>query len=550
MKGKKRIQNLALKIALLFFTPVLFSQNVIERPYDWSGQFGASTVNSRLFWNSDWTSGPLLFDGTFTFYPERYGDHVTSHFAISKLNQLPQSYHETQDSSIISSTMYYKMGDYNYDQLTADFDYHTPDRYLGLHAFKRSYVGRVGQFFLPSGMKVPLQQSYIFEYKSEKKGWSLDAAAARLVTESGLPQDTSFINGLFEDEILTAGLVTKSPGVKHQWTSHFALFQQWRRADVDWYSNGNSQYINRSKWHNRLDGFNIAGFDLSLGLDLNTQSVSLADTVDRQTDWAATYAKLTWNGINLFFGSKFFENVGSSIYLSAEYSASWKVFSLNALFSDQFKPTHIRIWEADHNDVIEREIVADLSANAEFNNAKTGLNYYYGTSEINDISKGDYSTIELFGQFNLLKYMSFKGSYSFKNGNYYLSDGIGNRLYFQLNFEKDRFFNRFDLSAKFHGEGLLNREETNLLSPLDGVPSSENSSANLLDIWLLHFDVSAVISGMTITWSVRNIFQAAESNALQMFPDREVGDFLVQYNSTFPPMGRIVVFSVHWTFME
>ncbi|MCH7613954.1 MAG: hypothetical protein IIB95_03715 [Candidatus Marinimicrobia bacterium] len=547
----KSFRSLRLNFKYLFLiTSVLFSQNIIERPYDWSGQYGTSTVNSRLLWNSDWTSGPLLFDGTYTFYPQRYGEHVTSHFALLTLNRFPLNNHETQDTSFIKSTLDYKIGDYNYDQLTLDLDYNTPKRHIGLHGFKRSYAGRRGQFFHPRGMTVPLQQSYTFDYISEKNGWLLNAAAARFVTESGLP-DTSLFNGLFEDEILTAGLLSKSPDDKLQWTSHLALFQQWRRVDVSWYSNRKSQYINRSHWHNQLDGFEIEGVDISFGLDLNIQSVTQSDTVHRQTNWATSYTKVIWNRINVLYGGTFFDKGGSARYFSAEYSKSWKVFTINAIYSDQTKPTHIRIWEANHNDEIERFIFGVFSVNADFKNVKTGLNYYNGVNEINNSRKGYVSTVELYGQYDFLKTVSFKASYSFQKGNYYLSDGIGNRVYFQLNFKKDRFFNRFDLSAKFYGEGLLNKEDSNLLSPLDGIPLEKiRSSLSLSNIWLLHFDVSATISTMTITWSVRNIFQALEPYALKIFPNKEVGDFQVQYNSIFPPMGRIVMFNIHWTFED
>lgn len=549
-KTMSKIFSMRTPLFVFLITSLFYSQNIIERPYDWSGQYGSSTVNSRLFWNSDWTSGPLLFDGTYTFYPQRYGDHIKSRFALLTSNQFPQTSHQIQDSTFSKSSFDYKDGDYNYDQLALDLDYNKPKKYIGLHGFKRSYAGRNGQFFHPRGMTVPLQQSYTLEYVSEKNGWLLDAAAARLITESGIP-DTSLYNGLFEDEILAAGILTKSPGDKLQWTSHLALFQQWRRVDLSWYSNRKSQYINRTFWHNQLKGFEIEVFDMSFGLDLNTQSITKLDTIRRQTNWATSYTKIKWNRINVYYGGTFFDNGESPRYLSVEYFKSWKVFSANAKYSDQFKPTHLRIWEADHDNMIERLILSEFSANAEFKNARTGLNYYSGVSEINSIRKGFYSTFEFYGQFDFLKYMSFKGSYSFQKGNYYLSDGIGNKVYFQLNFEKDRFFNRFDLSVKFYGEGLLNREDTDLLSPLDGVPIEPiRSSMSIPDIWLLHFDVSATISTMTITWSMRNILQAIEPTALQMFPNKEAGDFLVQYNSTLPPMGRLVMFNIYWAFKD
>jgi hypothetical protein len=35
-----------------------------------------------------------------------------------------------------------------------------------------------------------------------------------------------------------------------------------------------------------------------------------------------------------------------------------------------------------------------------------------------------------------------------------------------------------------------------------------------------------------------------------MFPDKQEGDFLIQHHSTFPPMGRLVSFGIHWTFKD
>ncbi|MFQ6677549.1 MAG: hypothetical protein ACE5D0_04440 [Fidelibacterota bacterium] len=549
-KTMGKVLPIRIVLFVFFIASGLYSQNIIERPYDWSGQYGSSIVNGRLFWNSDWTSGPLLFDGSYTFYSQRYGDQIISRFALLTSNQIPKFTYQTQDTSLIKSALDYKIGDYNYDQLAINIGFNKPNRYVKLHGFKRSYAGREGQFFHPDGMTVPMQQTYILEYGSEYNGWSLDAAAARLVTESGLP-DTSFSKGLFEDEILTAGILTKSPGDNIQLTSHLALFQQWRRVEASWYPNWKSQYINRSRWQNQLNGFEIEGFEISFGLDLNTQSVTMVDTVYRQTNWATSFTKLKWSELSVTYGGSFFDKGGTSRYIAAEYLKSWKYLSINAKYSDQFKPTHFSIWEANHRNNLEKVILADFSAMADFKYGKTGLHYYQGASFINNLKKGDYSTIEFVGQFNLLKYMSFKGSYSIQNGNYYLSDGIGNRLFFQLNFEKERFFNRFDLSAKLFGEGLLNRKGPDLLSPLDGVPMEPSTaSVNLTDIWLLHFDVSATISSMTITWSVRNILQAIEPNALKMFPDKEVGDFLVQYNSTYPPMGRLIMFSIFWTFKD
>ena len=107
-KTMSKIFSMRTPLFVFLITSLFYSQNIIERPYDWSGQYGSSTVNSRLFWNSDWTSGPLLFDGTYTFYPQRYGDHIKSRFALLTSNQFPQTSHQIQDSTFSKSSFDYK----------------------------------------------------------------------------------------------------------------------------------------------------------------------------------------------------------------------------------------------------------------------------------------------------------------------------------------------------------------------------------------------------------------------------------------------------------
>jgi hypothetical protein len=102
------------------------------------------------------------------------------------------------------------------------------------------------------------------------------------------------------------------------------------------------------------------------------------------------------------------------------------------------------------------------------------------------------------------------------------------------------------------GEGLLNREQSIGFDPIDSFPYEYMviGSNELADIWLLNAEVAVTISSMTITWSVRNILQAIEPTSLKLFPEKETGDFLIQHNPTFPSMGRLVMFGIHWTFKD
>ena len=62
------------------------SQQTFNIPFDWAGQNGMVINNGKLFWNQTWTSGMLLFDGSYTSFPIKYGGHTSEKFSQNKLN--------------------------------------------------------------------------------------------------------------------------------------------------------------------------------------------------------------------------------------------------------------------------------------------------------------------------------------------------------------------------------------------------------------------------------------------------------------------------------
>ena len=533
-------------ISILFISSCLLGQSV-ELPYDWSGQFGMTSINGRLFWNRDWTSGPLLFDGTYTHYPQRYGKNIITQFSPFTSHMLPITSHYAPDSAVITTSLDYIRGDYNYDQLGIDVDYESAKRYAGLHLFKRSYAGREGQFFHPLGSPSPMQQSYKVDYKSEHNDWIIDAAAARFVTESGLP-DSGDANGLLEDEIFSAGLIAQSPGEKLQWTSHLALFQQWRRVDASWYSNRKKQFINRTRWHQQLGGLSFGGLNPILGLDMNIQSISKNDSTSRNINWQTLYGQVNLLGVKTAIG---LTQINSKIvdYIAADFTKSWGGFNIRGSFEESSKPHHFNLISFGNGIVKNR--FANFNIQSVVGSTVFGLIADY-SSMVYDGKK--YMTFQtgMFIQTTLLNHFSFSGSYFNREGGTLLFDGIYAITMLDLQYKNENVFNRFDLKIGLSGEGLLNREQSNGFEPINGFPYEYMviSSDALADIWLLNAEVAVTISSMIITWSVRNILQAIEPTSLKLFPEKETGDFLIQHNPTFPPMGRMVMFGIHWTFKE
>ena len=77
-------------VTIILWIGILFGERTIHiLPFDWSGQNGLISVNGQLFWNQDWMSGPLYFDGTFSNYPLRYGSSYFESFQPVNFNEIP-----------------------------------------------------------------------------------------------------------------------------------------------------------------------------------------------------------------------------------------------------------------------------------------------------------------------------------------------------------------------------------------------------------------------------------------------------------------------------
>ena len=145
-----------------FFCAALLSANNIEVvPFDWGGQFGYLNQGGAIFWNSDWRSNNLLFDGTWTAYPRMFGPEIEKGFRPKNLDIVAET-----DSVGIISNFQYDQGDYLLDRFGLTLVYGLKKRNTKFHGFKRTYAGGNNQY--SNGSLQPQQQSYIFNYKSVK----------------------------------------------------------------------------------------------------------------------------------------------------------------------------------------------------------------------------------------------------------------------------------------------------------------------------------------------------------------------------------------------
>ena len=63
-----------------------------------------------------------------------------------------------------------------------------------------------------------------------------------------------------------------------------------------------------------------------------------------------------------------------------------------------------------------------------------------------------------------------------------------------------------------------------------------------------HFEISAVVSKMTLIWKVQNVLNAYEPTAREIYPGLNNDYVWIRNNRDFYPMGQLISFSVLWNF--
>lgn len=157
---------------------LLFAETFDNVSFDWGGQFGYLKNNGFIFWNKDWRSNRLFFDGTWMLYPRMLGPEIESGF-----KKIDNEF-ENIDSTV-SSYFQYDQGDYLLDRFSFGLKYRMKERNFHLHGFKRSYVGSFNQYNNETFQ--PLQQSYLVSYKSENGNNTGGFSLGHFNTFSGFP---------------------------------------------------------------------------------------------------------------------------------------------------------------------------------------------------------------------------------------------------------------------------------------------------------------------------------------------------------------------------
>ena len=518
-------------ISIVLMT-VVYSQSNYLVPFDWSGQNGFKIYEGSLFWNRSWTSGVLLFDGTYTSYPKRYGEHTSNKFKSLSIGSLPR-FNTLPDSANVETHFDYSRGDYNFDQLNLGANYESNNQFININGFKRSHAGNTGHYFHPSGRKVPIHHSYRIDYGSNQGGRQIQTSIARFITTSGLPDSTQ--NGFENGNIISAGLKISQSIGNWKINSHFGNFMQHRLVHHSSFIDSNYRDINRTLMNLQLETKSGKLF----GVQNQSQSVS-SNIHNRSLKWTKIYGQQIFKNLSILGGVQLLNSDDTFPFVwELNHSNKFNNIYYEFLSTGSPSPKHPDLDDPNDNSSFNywsrNSIKLGISLFAlDFsvflNSTQTGMKAFEGQNIFMTGGNIIYSHQSGWSVFSNI--VTQVDSSIFGGGGTFIQTGINGKV---------KIFNdNMIIDLKFWSNTRSGRKSSFGYDPLLQVPfTNSNAEWIIEDSQILHFEANANISGVVISYKINNILNAIESTNEKAW---------FRPNHIYPQLGRMLQFGVTWYF--
>lgn len=517
--------------------------------YEWSGQYGHISNDGLVVWNQDWVSGPLVFDGAFTSFPVKFGPALSDYNFTSEM-KIPGNL-TFPDSVVIKNYFDYRRGDYLFDQLEANAVYADSTRRIRLNGFKRSFAGSYNQYTSPSySSSSPNQQTYRLDYQSKSEKEQVSASVLLAVTHSGIPDP--IWNALHKDNILAAGL-------------HWNRMIKFGMVDIHLASFSEKMYTSLS-----LSRSNINIFHPYLHLRMSWAESSWISATGLQFHNRSFYdeiisEKMTYSWVNFYVAGKYRGiswKTGPTL-VQDENPLHWNA-NLGLDLSDERWTKKLHIQQAVHarhplynhdlgnntpsNYWISKNMTATLGR--QFQSGWIKTNIILGSLSYLDIeSPKNFTQTSLLSKWTIWRDWSIAGDISFRHHVNELTDGYQQKINITFIATEKLFNINMDATAKLSFDGWLNQKGITAFHPIFGVPYSNQNGGNSPDIWLVNFQLNAVISSMTITWTVHNVLNVIQPLVNEVYPNLSEDLYWINPTPFFTqPEGQLITFGVLWSF--
>lgn len=532
---------------------ILFAQ-FDDIPYDWAGQYGVLSNNGQLMWNQDWQVGVLLFDGTLTNYPTRFGDLYQNNFLIkyptdyySKIDAIP-------DSTKMSSKLNYHRGDFSHDQLEINLNFEETNRIISLTGFKRTYQGPYGQYTNPDGSNNPLQQSYRVDYLSQNDEELLEFSIGYFHTDSRL-QLNDPADFLHMEKIASAGIGYSREFDKWAYNAHGALFQQYYKFSND----STKSYLNRIHLNQFLTKQFTSSSIVQLGFETDNQGIAVVDKNNNKRTWSTLYGGWKNKYSQLKIGTSIAKKEVVPFFNFTNRLNIGNIGNLVIDLSYSAKPIHMFYWSNGDN-IFDKWLIADINGNFKINKIPLNINLYFANTN-SELNHKYYQSNELIklsenlisssinAELPLIRTWKLELLYRhiFEHNKY--SDGISDRINIGLNISENLFNNKMKTNLKLWSDSQLNHNSNLGYEGFHFGPYvSDDEQLTLPDYWVVNLDFSIKVSKMTIGWKIYNILKTAEAVTDKVFPDINENYLLISNSNNFPPMNRFVTMNIIWEF--
>ncbi len=508
-------------------------------PLDWVDQNGLLQVNGHLFWNQDWVSGPLFFDGTYTAYPARYGPSMVKRFKPYHIGRttfpvlLP-------DSNTVVTYFDYRRGDHFLDQIEVGGDFGTPLRQVRLRGFKRNYTGDHGQYIYPGASNSPIQQSYLVEYISRQGAGQVRVGTGRFIARSGIPDSTT--NGKFNDDILVAGIQLFQPVSRVNVEVSLQQFLQQRQVLLSYQSDSSRHSLNRSHFTGKISG--RTGF--FLGLESDRQSL-IYQTQLQTLAWTTLYTGRRFDSFSLTMGYTLMNSQSSNQpFFRLTYLKQTQRIQINVRSSYEPHPRHPWDRVTDKNDLFDLWLRNQVSIAYQGDRLNLGLELGAGQNTATLPGRSVYYTgLSLTSQLEFLPHWFLEGSYQAQLDTSLYLMGWDEIINIGLRGSANLFRGSLHLKGRLWSQGYLGPHGNVVFDPFNQIPLSATLNRSLSqDQWVVNLEFRAFISSVVISYRIYNILNSL-SSAVSGIPNSQRW---IQTNPYYPPLGRMVYFEVNWLF--
>ena len=535
----RRILKKILFFCYLFFT-LIFANEFINYPFDWTNHFGVISKNGRVIWNDDWKHGILFFDGTFSNYPNRYGLDINKEYHLNN-NSVPMNKVVELDSAFTNTRIQYTQGDYYLDMLSISTKYADKIGLFTMNGFKKRYTGPYADYSL--GIIKPIQQSYSIEYNTT----NFQAAIGHFLTSSGLPD--SSMNGSLYDKILNATILTNGFIGNWTWTFHGYQFNQKYEVDHSSWKKPSIQHLTRSAIEAKIVNVIKDSITIGFGFLVNRRGLSDINSFS-STEWGDIYSDISIKNFNIKGGISSINNE-HNYFLRLLFHLGKKDKGIYFEGSREIKPSHAFM---PSNNINPHSVITNYF----------GLNTRYSLSRF-DIMTNIFSQNILQNYNDKLEILGFDINLNFTiSDNWTLSafsrhltninvltDGVGDLIELSLYGNENLFNNNMIIFFDLGIIGWINRNSEISFNPFYCTPILiEDSDFILKDQWNLKSTISLKVSSLKVSWKLNNILSVLQSkiDGINEEETMIVNNYLLHQNNR--SMGRLMEIHIDWYFSD